>query len=555
LIYAERRGDNIEVKASPRDNAMMRSVPGALYRNGVWVYPLGWGSALALRSTIGAELELGPELTAWGYDRINEHALSRTVDDLWVDSRLRGKQVEGVHFLLKAKHVIMADEMRVGKTVQVAQALLLGDTLPALIIAPNSMKFKWADELADWAPGLTVQVVAGTAAKREQQIMSGADVVVVNWDILRLHSRLAPYGSTELSEKEKQEGALNAVQWRTVVADEAHRALTPKAKQTRALWYLMHRAEYRWALTGTPVRESPEDVWTLGHAIAPYDFPRRSAFIDRYTRSGNNGFGFEVFGWNVAMKQEALNILDPHFIRRTFAEVMPGAPTWLPPDHRRLEMTPKQAKAYKDMKKHMLTMLESGVLMTGDPMVQFSRLQQIASAMPVLDAEGNVVELDLPSNKIDAMLDIIEEGADDGLVVVSWSRKLIELAGRALDKRKITWGSVTGGVPAAERQLNVDRFQAAESQVMLLTAQAGGEGLTLNRSNRVLFLNRGGSLPQNLQVEARIGGIQQTRPMQAIDLLSEGTVDFAALETVFEKEGTLQEVVRDPNWMRRVLAT
>ena len=106
----------------------------------------------------------------------------------------------------------------------------------------------------------------------------------------------------------------------------------------------------------------------------------------------------------------------------------------------------------------------------------------------------------------------------------------------------------------AERKLNVDRFQAGEIQVILATMGAGSEGLTLNRANRILFLQRSFSLTENIQAEARIGGMAQTRPMQCIDLVCQGTLDAAVLEAVYAKEQNLQDVVRDVGWIRRQLS-
>jgi len=100
------------------------------------------------------------------------------------------------------------------------------EALPALIVCPNTMRRVWARELARWAPGLRVMLLSGSSAQRAKLLADvGAwDVAITNWESLRLLSRLAPYGSMSLSDKEKQDGPLNTIAWRTVIADEAHRA-------------------------------------------------------------------------------------------------------------------------------------------------------------------------------------------------------------------------------------------------------------------------------------------------------------------------------------------
>ena len=557
-MLAELIADNIVVYGSPRDRSLLLQIPGALSQgNGVWAYPLGWGTCLALRAVLKEELEIGPALLEWAEEyRRTTIALDSFRNGFHVgefDERLRPLQRAGVEFLHAGKHVVLGSEMRSGKTPQTLFALKEADAYPALVVCPNSVMLQWADAVEDWTPGLKVSVVAGTEKKRLAALEPGSDIYIIGWANVYRHSRLSGYGSIALSDKEKVPGALNRLGLKAVVADEAHRALNPKAKQSRAMWYLMHNAEYRFALTGTAVRNSgPEDVWGIGHLVAPYDYPVRSSYFDRYAHTGSNGWGFEVFGWKPEMKDEALAVLDTHLLRHTYAEVFPDTPEWMEPDVRRILLTPKQQKAYDEMKKHMFTLLETGVLLTGDPLVKLARLSQITCGMPVLDGSGQVIELDMPSSKVDALLEIVEDG--EPLVVFAPSRKLIELASRQLTKRKVAHGLITGPIPIQERQASMQRFQAGEDQVILCTTGAGSEGITLNRSNRVLFLQRPFSLVENMQAEARIGGVGQTRTMQTIDLIAEGTLDAAVLEVVATKEEALQEVLRDKDWVRRVLS-
>lgn len=212
-------------------------------------------------------------------------------------------------------------------------------------------------------------------------------------------------------------------------------------------------------------------------------------------------------------------------------------------------MDTKQAKAYDSMLKEMITELDTGLLITTNPMVKMMRLLQLASATPVLDEDGNVIALDKPSCKVDALRDIIEECDGESLVCFTVSRKLAELVHATLGG-----GLVTGEIPPDERAEAVAAFQAGESKLITLTTGAGAEGLTLTAASRAVFLQRPWSLVQSLQAEARIHRIgQDANHVEILDIVTEGTVESAVAMTLGDKEALLQEVVRDAERFARLL--
>lgn len=561
-VHIERLDDRIVFTVGPRYGDLVKQIPGARYRNlsQDWTAPLSWGTCLAARGVFGDELEVGSRLAAWAWwrhEQIEEIRLIKEGHNVFKDpeERFFPEQVIGATFLYAAERALLADDMRVGKTVQTIGALkVLSSSIrqpfPALIVCPNSMKHKWAEEIATWAPGVTTAVVSGTATQRRKQIASGADVVIINWESLKTHSRLAAYGSTRLTDKQREDKELNAVPWRTVIADEAHRAKDPKAQQTRAWWHLSHGAHYRFALTGTPIANNPADLWAVMHGIAPEEWPSKTAFIARYTNNSLNYWGgLEVLGLNPRTQDEFYKLLDPRFLRRTKAGRV--TPVF---DKRPVEMHPKQAKAYDQMAQHMLAALDSGLLHTEDPLVRLGRLRQIACGMPVLDDTGAVVSLEEPSCKVDALLEILEEAPGEPLVVFAASRKLIELCARVLERKKISVALVTGAVSAAERAFNVQAFQNGERQVALCTTGAGAEGITLNRADRCVFLERDWSMVKNKQAQARIDPIgENTGSPLIIDVVAIGTVEQAVHDVVAGKVARLEEITRDEARLRAAL--
>jgi len=211
-------------------------------------------------------------------------------------------QETGVRFLRVAESALLADEMGTGKTAQTIATLEADDLYPALIVSPNTVKSVWLGEFAKWASHRRVRVAgSGTVAatKEAEAVRDGeADVLVVNWEALKALSRLAGFGSIHLhgcsecdpnstrrpSQCERQDKLLNLIPWKVVVADEVHRAKSPQAKQTRALWAVGDGVERRYALTGTPIANSPEDLWSVMRFVSPQEWPAKWAWLERYAK-------------------------------------------------------------------------------------------------------------------------------------------------------------------------------------------------------------------------------------------------------------------------------
>lgn len=586
------------IEAGPRDTDLLKQIPGVNHNHklGCWVAKPAWSTALALRATFGEDLTVHESVNEWGREFLQMESLAAGLKAglyeealssfAWAEDAY-GFQVSGSALMSEHAQVLNYDEMGAGKTIQVAVSLRRlvsqeANPYPVLIVCTNSMKQKWAEELTKWVPEIHTFTVGGSAALRRRQIAEakefaegGANVAVIaNWESLRLHSRLAGYGSISLKRCVECAGTagdptlteakcevhpkdLNLFGFRTVVLDEAHKAADPRAKQTRAAWALAHAATYRWALTGTPVRNSPEDLWCIMHGIDPVNWPSKSRFIDRYTISHYGGHGLEVFGFNMATKPEMDRFFEMRSIGRPKSVILP----YLPPvryETIHVEMGAKQAKAYEQMAEHMMTMIDSEILTAPDPLTQQTRLHQISAATPVIevDADGRpqVTALAAPSCKIDALVDLIDERCGAPLVVFAESRKLLELAASTLDYHKIGNCSVTGKVPPEQRAANVAAFQDGVTQVILVSLGAGAEGITLTAADTAVFLQRSYKMTSNLQAEARIHRIgQEHDKVTYIDIITKGTLEYALHEVALNKEEILQEVVRDPAWVRRAI--
>ena len=582
------------------DRHQIKMLPGAAYdgRTQRWHAPLSWGTCVTLRGLFGDALELGDVLMTWSWREYNERVKPslelRTAvafAEPWeANADLRPFQQVGVRFLSLAGQGVLMDDMGSGKTVQIVRtirelyrAYQPEGVFPALVICPNGVKYVWDREFTRWWPEVRVQVVTGGAAERRKQLKADADVFVINYESVRLHSRLAAYGSIALQrchvcdpalseEKHPQrrcewcQRELNEVPYRTVIVDEAHRLKDPRTKQTRAVWGIMHGKSvwWRFGMTGTPISKDLSDLWAIMHGISPLEYPTKTKFVDRYVERAYSFFGgMETLGVKAETRDELFKILDPRTRRLPKEVILPQLPPKIYSE-RYLEMSARQLRAYRQMERHMLTQLEDGVLIAKNPLVKVGRLMQFASAFAELvtvpakdDDEDDEIKLTLsePSNKVDALVDLLDELGDEPLVVFAASKQLIKIASARLERLNVPHGLATGDQTPAQRQRSVDRFQAGEVRVLLGTIDAAGEGLTMTRARVLCFLQRHWSALKNAQAEGRVHriGSEVHDSIEIIDLISLGTVEQRQRDVLSGKLARLEEVVRDREMLALLL--
>ncbi len=581
-------GTSIVINAEWRLKELCKSLPGASWdtKTSVWRIPLSWGGCLALRSTFKSELEIGPGLAAWAANekatRIDPSNQLRDIDVQETgDQDLFPHQRAGVDFLATARRALLADEPGLGKTAQAIRSLKrLHDSgeqvFPALIICPNTLKKNWEREFDKWWPGVNVTVINGSATQRRGQFDQQSDVIVINWESLRTHSRLSSYGAIALArcvdckghdsritparcEVHKRE--LNEIDFKAVIADEIHRSKDPKSKQTRALWAATGDADIRFALTGTPIANNVIDLWPILHWLEPREWPSKTKWIDRMIDTMINAFGgMMVLGVKPHMEQEFYAAINPRMRRMLKSKVLP----WLPEvitERRDVEMGAKQAKAYKQMLEHMIVLLETGdSVVAANPLTQSLRLLQFASSyaeIEVDEAGQESVTLSDPSCKVDALMDDIKNGdfGDDSVAVCAVSRQLIELLSAALTKAGIEHGLITGAQDQDERQQSIDDFQSGRTKWILFTAQAGGVGVTLTAARRLVMLQRPWSLVDYKQALDRVHRIGSEIHDCVIitDYVTENTIEERVIQALDTKADNFEQIVRDKEQLLKML--
>lgn len=588
MATAEYKDFQIQVQTTYTEKDLMVQIPGARWDrvDKMWKISLTWAACQQLRGLFGDNLMVGPLLAQWAWmaynDAIAPAMRIRAELELVLDGsdgnleqvgdwlkrieadselELRPFQRADVAFLYITGQAILAAPPGLGKTgvslrtLQVLHAMGL-EPYPALVICPNSLKHTvWSRELERWAPELSYSVVDGGAVTRRKQIAEGADITIINYESMRLHTRIAGYGTIKLKDNEKERKELNGVNYRTVICDEAHRLRDPQTVQTRAAWALLHDAEYRYLLTGTPINNHAGDLWSLLHAIAPTWFPTKTKYLDRYCEIGYNWFGgVDILGLKPQNEVEFRSVTEPLMRRIPKEAALPQLPPKMPTQYRETPMSPKQAKVYKQMENDFLTFLDGELLAATTSLSQLTRLVQFASAYAEFDDVGHL-RLTTPSSKVDDLMDLLDEMDEEPLVVAAVSRQLIELAAAALDDKGITYGLITGAQSVPARAVAVNEFQEGKTRVILLTLGAGAEGITLTRADTMLFMQRSFSPLENQQAEDRIHriGAEGHERITIIEQITPGTVEENKRDLLEAKGIRIEEVLQDKELLRRLV--
>lgn len=602
-------GDQIFLDVAWNEIELVKSIPGSRYAGVAkqWSLPLSWASMVSLRGMFQHHFTYDQALSDWTWQirhqRIDPAVHLRQVLELPVDDTdplsqsMYAFQRADVAFMRIAGSGLLGNEAGTGKTVSLLSLLRSYEldyavsqdevqtyaeftALPALVVCPNSVKHHWARRVPTWLPEANAYVIEkGTVSGRKLLAEASNDptaLVIINYESVRLFSRLAPYGSVKLkrcrecdprygddirsSQCHVHPKELNGFGFHSVIVDEAHRIGEPTSQQTRAVWSVIHDASvrYRWAATGTP--DNISRLWPIMHAVAKDDYPSKGKWMDRYALYAYNfQGGMNVVGLRQDTRDEAYRVLDPRFRRMLREIVLPQ----LPPRTREIryaELTPAQRKTYDALDTQLHTRLEDGtLLMNHDRLVSRMRQMQFASGSVTVEKpdEDDVttwrVTMQEPSPKLDVFEEVLDELGAKRFVVACVNRDLVAMAAERLMRRGIRHAVIVGGVSAEEQVQYTEDLKSGALTALVFTIAAGGEGLDMSGADTEIFLQRDWSLIKDIQTEDRTLriGSEVHQSIRVIDIVTRNTIEEKQVTKLHEKLEQLDEITRD----RQQLAT
>ena len=398
-----------------------------------------------------------------------------------------------------------------------------------LILCPLRVVQVWKPQFATHAtlPFMVVPLddsFANVRAKRDQaerQIKLAKArgvpvVVVINYD----SAWRPPFAQWALKQK-----------WDLVVADEIHRCKAPGGKASRYLGRLAKAVRFRLGLSGTPMPHSPLDVYGyfrfIDVSIFGWSFHK---FRQHYAVMG----GFQN---HQVVSYDNLDELNRKFYSVTYAcgkDVLD-----LPPEMHityTCQLGPEARKAYRSLERDLMAEVQSGEITAANALVKLLRLQQITGGNIRTD-DGNDVQIDSAKTKL--LGDVLEDIAPDEPVVVfcRFHKDLDAVARVAAENGRQS-------LELSGRADHLKRWQAGEASVLAVQIESGGVGVDLTRARYSIYFSLGFSLGAYEQSLARIHRPGQTRPVEYIHLLAEGTVDEKVMAALARRADVVSNVLQ-----------
>lgn len=419
----------------------------------------------------------------------NGNKLKPTIlpQDLRAD--LREYQSAGINWLTLLRDngmgALLADDMGLGKTLQ-ALCAIEGRTL---IVSPTSVLHSWAEQIERFRPQLKYSIYHGGG----RQIDSASDVTLTTYSILRLDRQV-----------------LTAKEWDTVVIDEAQTIKNPDSQVAKAAHAL--KGKFRIALTGTPVENRLDDLWSQFQFLAPGLLGSRTRFQETLSRD------------TLRLRRR----IKPFVLRRLKRDVAPELPS-------RTELV-----LQCELSQNERALYQSVFAATQKELV--AKVQSGASVMQLLEALMRLRQASchpglLPgqrapsSSKLDLLLENLEEAVSEGhraLIFSQWT-SLLDLVEPRLKERRITFSRLDGSTP--NRQAVVADFQRPDGpSTMLLSLKAGGVGLTLTAADHIFLLDPWWNPAVEDQAADRAHRIGQTNPVFVHRLIAKDTVEERILQ-------------------------
>ena len=444
-------------------------------------------------------------------------------------AELRPYQVEGFAWMSRLAAAglgaCLADDMGLGKTLQTLALLLTrADAGPALVLAPTSVCGNWVAECQRFAPGLRPLLYADAPDRDALLAQAGAgDLIVASYALAQLDAERFAGRS-----------------WATLVLDEAQALKNAATKRARSV--AEFGAEFRLALSGTPVENRLADLWSLMNLINPGLLGSARQFGERFA----NAIERQQDG---AARARLRRLVAPFLLRRTKAQVLQDLPARTEIVHR---VEPSEAE------RHFLEALRrdarAAVAAAAADAKRPAPLQVLAELMRLRRAACDprlvAPELGLVGSKLAEFERLVRELVDGGhkALVFSQFTDYLDLLAERLAQMGVSHQRLDGSTPQAERDRRVAAFQrggADGGQVFLISLKAGGFGLNLTAADYVLIVDPWWNPAAEDQASGRAHRIGQQRPVTVYRLVTGGSVEERILELHRDKRSLAEGMLED----------
>ena len=406
---------------------------------------------------------------------------------------LRQYQLRGVEFLVKRTEALLADDMGLGKTVQCIVALGVLQRLSGwnrvLLVVPKSLRRNWKAEFDLWSPQLRARLVNGSQNSRAAQYLLPIPLLIATYDQVREDADL--FTRREVFD--------------LVVLDEAQRVKNRSSRTSIACTSIPRKGS--WALTGTPLENSPEDLEGV------FSFVRRGLISASHS------------------VEDVHDRMSPYFLRRTAEEALPELPDRIDQTIE-LDLEGDQAREYGSI----WATRGGGGTNPGQLLEVLTTLKQICNHLP--DASTSV--------KLEALAVILDNAEATGSKAIVFSQYVTSLRWLQARLPNVTSHLFHGGLSEAERDVTLGRFRHGEGpSVLLMSLTAGSVGLNLQEADVVVLFDRWWNPAVEEQAVRRAYRFGRQRPLNIFRFKVRDTVEERIDDILRRKRALFEEYVEE----------
>ncbi len=441
-----------------------------------------------------------------------------------LNAQLRDYQLEGFRWLCRLSHWgiggILADDMGLGKTVQALAMLLTRvESGPTLVIAPTSLGFNWQRECERFTPSLRPILFRDIDRVDLKNHVGDGDLVICSYGLALREGEL-----------------LKDIKWGTLILDEAQNIKNSNSKTAAQI--RTFEAEWKIALTGTPMENHLGELWSIFHTVAPgvlgawEQFRRRfAAPIEKDGKSDR--------------RQALAQVIAPFILRRSKSEVLKELPERTE-TNLMVDLSAEERMRYDQMRIAAVSELDQ----IGDESLShdqrfkvlqmLTRMRQLSCHIGLIDDKWKG-----SSSKLDVLMEQLEQLKERGNrpLIFSQFTSHLALIRAACDKAGISYQYLDGQTTPAQRQERVEAFQKGTSDAFLISLKAGGTGLNLTAADYVIHMDPWWNPAVEDQATDRAHRIGQTRPVMVYRIIARGTIEEQILKMHDEKRDLVDGVL------------
>lgn len=430
-------------------------------------------------------------------------------------------QQTGILFGVAAGRCILADDMGLGKTLQAISATEVMrreyKIAKAIVVCPTSLKYQWKSEIERFTENKKICVVEGNLMMRMKLYASEAyDYFIVSYNVAA-----------------NDYDHLNEMQADMLILDEAQRIKNWRAKTSAKIKRI--KTTHALVLTGTPVENNIEELYSLMQIVNPYLLGSLHHFLQQHQITDETG---KVTGYKDLNKIG--DLLKGVMLRRTKKEVLKELPSRMD-KNLLIPLTDEQMQMHDEFREIVAKLVHKWKRMKFLKEEDRQRLlnnlnmmRMVCDSTYIIDQETNYqTKLDELENMLDEIIGMKEEK----VVVFSQWERMTRLVSQMLTHKKIGYQYLHGGIPSKSRQALFTQFNNDPACKVFLSTDAGGVGLNLQAASCIINLD----IPWNPAIlEQRIGRIYrlgQKRNVSVINLVAKGTIEEKMLGVLKFKKG------------------